>query len=361
MRSGEVRCAVRLRAVAASCALLAGSACERAPAPAAAAAPAPVSSVAPARPPVALRFGAFSAAREAFGTRLLPQFTREQRWQRAQRVAFDTLFTGSELLVDAVGSTFAADVAVFAHTHDVDALVEQGLVAPSWREQPHGGIVCRSLVVLAVRAGNPKRIRDWADLVRPDVAIVCADPATSGGAVWNACALYGAALRGQAGVPANDAAAAAAFVQRVQRNVVARAATSGDAYALFRGGTGDVAITYESEVALGWLFGNDAERVIPASTLLVESAAVVVERNAVQHGARAAAAELCAFLWSPAAQRELARCGLRPVDPEVFAAHRARFPAPVDLWTIDFLGGWQRAVDDVLPLVAAPAAVPPGK
>jgi sulfate/thiosulfate-binding protein len=356
MAAGEVRRSARLRAAAVLC-TLALAACGRELRPPAAPSPRP----AVASPPVTLRFGAFSAAREAFGTKMVPAFVREQLRQRGRRVSVETLFTGSETLTEAVASSFRADVAVFAHTHDVDLLVERGLVAPEWREQPHGGIVCRSLVVLAVRAGNPKAIRDWADLARPGVAIVAADPATSGGGAWNACAIWGAALRGRAGVPAGDVAAARALLQRVQGNVVERTASSSEAHAAFRAGVGDVAIIYESEVALGWLFGSDAERVIPASTLLVESAAAVIAPNADAHGVRAAAQDLCAWLWSADAQRQLARCGLRPVDAAVFAATRERFPDPEDLFTIDDLGGWERAMRDVLPFATAAAASPAGR
>ncbi len=337
-------------------ALLAGSACGPAPAPTSTVATA----AAPRAAAAALRFGAFSATREVFGTRMLPAYARSHFRHHGQQLDVDTLFTGSEALTAAIGTTFAADVAVLAHTHDLERLVRQGLVARERRQQPHGGIVCRSLVVLAVRKGNPERIRDWADLVRPGVAIVDADPATSGGGAWNLCALYGAALRGHAGVPAGDPDAARAFVARVRANVVERAASAGAAFASFRGGAGDVVITYESEVALGWLFGSDVERVVPASTLLVESPAVVVDRNADAHGVRERAQALCDHLWTPEAQRQLARCGLRPVDPAVFAANRARFPDPEDLWTIEFLGGWERAVRDVLQL-AAPAASPAGR
>ena len=306
-----------------------------------------------------LRVGAFSGAREVVGTRVLPAFTRRQL-RRGHRVVVEPWFTGSETLVDAVDEAFPADVVLFSHTHDVDVLVERGLVAPDWSQRPHGGIVCRSLVVLAVRDGNPRNVRDWADLARPGIVVVTPDPAQSGGGLWNVCALYGAALRGHAGVPAGDVEAAAGFVARVLANASCRHASASDAYAAFRGGAGDVAITYESEIALGWIFGSEAERVLPSSSVLVESPAAVVCAHADAHGVRAIAEALCDHLWTPAAQWHFARCGLRPVQPEVWAANRQRFPDPEDLWTIEFLGGWEKARAEVLALVGGQRdATPP--
>ena len=113
-------------------------------------------------------------------------------------------------------------------------------------------------------------------------------------------------------------------------------------------GAGDVAITSESEVAQGWMFGHDEERVIPGSTLLVENAAVVVTKNADAHGVREAAEDLLRHLWSVEAQRRLAFVGLRSVLPSVAAAHTAQLPQPPDLWTIEDLGGGECAARDIL-------------
>jgi sulfate/thiosulfate transport system substrate-binding protein len=321
--------------------------------------PSPPQAVAPAPAPatVHLTLGAFSAAREVLGSKLVPAFQR-QRQRRQQTVEFTQVFAGSEELTQTIGTDLAADIGMFAHAHDLATLVARGVVQPTWDDGPHRGIVCRSLVVLAVRPGNPKDIRGFADLVRAGVGVVSPDPATSGGGVWNVCALYGAALRGHAGVPANDPAAARAFVARVLANVVAAHANANESYRAFRDGAGDVAITYESEVALAALFGDASERIVPASTVLVESAVALLDRHVDAHGVRREAQAFLDHLWSPEGQRQFAFCGLRPVDPQVAAANRARFPQPEDLWTIDFLGGWQAAAGLVRELVVAPAARP---
>ena len=295
---------------------------------------------------VELAFGAFSAAREAFDSQLLPAFAREQQ-QHAREITFSKVYAGSEVLTGTIASGFAADIAVLAHTGDMKSLETAGLVGETWRNAPHQGIVCRSIVVLAVRRGNPKSIHDWADLTRPGLAVVTPDPATSGGGIWNLCALYGAALRGHVEGVANDVVAARDFLLRVESNVVDRRSSATESFRSFLAGTGDVAITYESEVALAWLFGHQVERVIPRSTILVESPAALIDRNIEAHGVRAEARAFFEYLWTTEAQRKLAYCGFRPVDAAVAAANDGQFPQPKDLWTIDHLGGWERAVSAI--------------
>lgn len=358
-RCPDARHHPRLRGAVAAAAMLLAASCEWTIAPTPPAPSAPAAARTADEPPVQLLVGGFSAGCEALQTRLLPMFANQWSCSHARDVAFETRFAGSEVLVDALTTTFRADVAVLSSPRDLAALVAAGATSLDDCARPHGGIVCRSLVVLAVRKGNPKNIRDWADLARPGVRIVMPDPARSGGGLWNLCAIYGAALRGHAGVPSNDPAAARSFLARVSENVVARAASAAESYRSFQEGTGDVAITYECEVMLAWMFGYQHERVIPSSTLLVENPAVLLARNADAHGVRTEAAKLLQFLFTTEAQQQFATCGLRPVDPDVAAARRVEFPQPQDLWTIDFLGGWEHIARELLG--DAPACATPGK
>jgi sulfate transport system substrate-binding protein len=309
----------------------------------------------PRLPSVTLSFAAFSAAHEAFGTRILPGFA--ERWwrSRGQRIRWQERYEGSRRLAESLANEFRADVAVLASTHDMQHLVETGLVRKTWQDAPHGGIVSRSLVALAVRRGNPKAIHDWKDLVRPGIQIVMPNPETSGGGRWDICALYGAALRGHAGVAAGDARAALAFVKRVLANVVEQPESASEAYRSFQSGVGDVAIAYESQIALGWLFGHADVRVIPRSTLLIENAAAVIDANADHHRLRREAEALLHYLWTVEAQKRLAFCGLRPVDAAVAAETEQQFPRPADLWTIDDLGGWERVSREIHELTGVGA------
>jgi ABC-type sulfate transport system substrate-binding protein len=300
---------------------------------------------------------AFSGAREALGNRVANWFERQQ--QRAGRpVDVASTFAGSEALTEAILAGQIVDVAAMASAYDVARLVAAGLVARDWTDRPHGGVFSRSLVVIAVRAGNPLGIHGFADLARPGLRIVTADPNTSGAGLWGLCALYGSALRGHAGLPHPDDASARAFVTAVRANIVVEPGSADEAYRTFLAGTGDVAITYESEVALGALFGHDAIAVVPPSTILVENVAVLIERDLDARGTRSIAEALLTHLWSDEAQQRLAQCGLRPVAPHVAARHAAHFPEPTDLWTIEFLGGWGAAAKLTQELLRPPAAKP---
>lgn len=320
----------------------------------------------PAQPPAAeresvtLEFGAFSAAREACATRLLPAFGRQWQHLHGQELRFNERYEGSEALTRAIADGLPIDVAFLALGRDVEQLVAAGMVGADWRDAPNHGVVARSIVVLAVRKGNPRDIHDWTDLVRPGVKIVIADPATSGGGIWFVSAIYGAALRGHAGVAAGDPAAARGFVAQVLANVVERKASADESFKSFQSGVGDVAITYESQLAFGWMIGRDEQRVIPVSTALVEHPAVLLGHNADAHRVRAAAAGLLAFLWTAEAQKIIATCGLRPVDPAVAADAAQTFPIPQDLWTIEDLGGWSQIGRDLLiPSGLTAPSVPP--
>ena len=235
-----------------------------------------------------------------------------------------------------------ADVVALSLTPDVDDIVEAGKIDPSWNSGPDRGIVSSSVVVLAVRKGNPKHLQGWADLVEPGIGIVTPDPGTSGGAKWNVLAAYAQALG-----PARDEAAAQAYLQSFVRNVVswndsARAATDA-----FLKGTGDVLISYENEAIAARAAGVELDYVVPSSTFLVQNPAAVLT------DAGPAARDFLAYVRSDAGQKVFGSKGFRPIDGSpgtVTGVEGANdpakpFPAVATLSTVDDLGGWP-VVDD---------------
>jgi len=290
-----------------------------------------------------LILGAYTTPREAYG-KLIPIFKAQWQQEKGQAVTFEESYLGSGAQSRAIVEGFEADVTALSLEADVTRIAQAGLITHDWKNNPTKGIVSTSVVVFAVRKGNPKQIKDWADLAKPGVQILTPNPKTSGGAMWNILALYGAALRGKVdGVPANDEAAASAFLTTVLKNVTVMDKGARESITNFEKGVGDVAITYENEVLVGQQSGQTYEMVIPRSSILIENPVAVVDTYVDKHGTRAAATAFVNFLFTKPAQEIFAQYGLRSVDAEVAKATADRYPPVADLFTIQDLGGWDQA------------------
>jgi sulfate transport system substrate-binding protein len=294
--------------------------------------------------PVTLILGAYTTPREAYGE-LIPLFAAQWKEKKGQEVTFEESYLGSGAQARAINEGFEADVAALSLDGDIKKIADAGLITHDWHVPPYNGMVSTSIVVFAVRKGNPKNIHDWADLAQPGLEILTPDPKTSGGAQWNILALFGAALRGKIeGVPANDEAAAIDFLKSVLKNVTAFDKGARGSITNFETGVGDVAITYENEALVGQQSGQDYEFVIPTSTILIENPVSVVDTYVDKHGTREVAEAFVQFLFSKEAQEVFAKHGLRSLDKEVAAATEAQYPPVTDLFTIgDQFGGWSEA------------------
>ncbi len=246
---------------------------------------------------------------------------------------------GSGKQARAVLDGLQADVVTLALSPDIDVLAAAGLTGRDWASRlPHRSTPFVSTIVFLVRHGNPRGIRDWNDLVRPDVAVITPNPKTSGGARWNYLAAWVYGLRRGGGQDA-----ARDFVARLYRRVPvldggARAATS----TFVQRGIGDVLLSWESEAFLAARrFGAGRfEVVVPSVSILAEPPVAVVDRFADRHGNREAAEAYLAFLYTEVAQEIAARHGYRPTSQAVARRFADRFPA-LELLTVDeALGGW---------------------
>ncbi len=296
---------------------------------------------------VTIVLGAYTTPREAYAKAVIPAFQKYWKEKSGQDVTFQESYQGSGAQARAIIGGFEADIAALSLEEDIEKIREAGLITHDWRGKPNGGMVTTSVVVIAVRKGNPLGIKDWADLARPQLNVLTPDPSTSGGAKWNISALYGAALRGHAGVEANNPAAAARVLADVFRNVSIMDKGARESITNFEKGVGDVAITYENEVLVGRQAGQTYEYVIPTSTILIENPVALVDVNVDKHGVRPVAEAFVEFLSSPAAQRAYVTYGLRPLDPTVAGESNTTFPPIKDLWKIDYLGGWPKVSNDV--------------
>ena len=296
---------------------------------------------------VTLILGGYTTPREAYGKAIIPAFQKYWKEKTRQQVDFQESYLGSGAQSRAIIGGFEADIAALSLEGDIDKIADAGLISHNWKSQPNHGMVSTSIVVIAVRPGNPKGIKDWADLAQPGLNVLTPDPKTSGGAQWNINALYGAALRGFAGVAKDDKAAAEEFLKNVFHNVSILDKGARESITNYEKGVGDVAITYENEVLVGRQAGQKYDYVTPHSTILIENPVAIVDKNVDKHGVRDVAEAFLAFLWSEDAQRGYAAYGLRPVDQKVGQQVKAQFPPVEDLWRIEFLGGWKKVADEI--------------
>ena len=206
-----------------------------------------------------LTISAFSVVREAYDKALLPAFSTWYEQRSGQPVRVEASYGASGAQSRAVVEGFEADVVVFSMADDVERLRRAGLVTHDYEAAPYHGLVSHSIVAFAVRPGNPKAIHDWADLTRSDVEVLTANPNTSGGAIWNIAALYGAAQR----QPAREAFGAddpSDALARVLRRVEIMDRSGRDSVQTFERGMGDVVLTYENEIIVGQRAGRRYER-----------------------------------------------------------------------------------------------------
>ncbi|MBI2381113.1 MAG: sulfate ABC transporter substrate-binding protein [Gammaproteobacteria bacterium] len=236
-----------------------------------------------------------------------------------------------------------ADVISLALAYDIDAIADKAKLLPAdWQTRlPNRSAPFTSTVVFLVREGNPKAIRDWADLVRPGIAVVTANPKTSGGARWNYLAAWAWALH----QPGGDEAKARDFVARLYRNVpVLDAGARGSSVTFSQRGIGDVLLTWENEAHLlkRELKDEQFQAIYPSLSIRAEPPIAVVDRYAEKHGTLPLARAYAAHLYSPEAQELIARHDFRPVDPQVAARHRARFPDLRLVSADEVFGDWRR-------------------
>ncbi len=271
-------------------------------------------------------------------------FARYWKTKTGQEVTIRQSHGGSAAQARAVIDGLDADVVTLALGADIDQISERtGLVPRDWQTRlPDHAAPYTSTIVFLVRKGNPKGIRDWADLVRPDVSVITPNPKTSGGARWNYLAAWGYALR----QPGGTDSSARAFVANLYRNVpVLDAGSRGATTTFVSRGIGDVLIAWENEalLAIKELGAGQLELVVPSVSILAEPPVAVVEKVASKHGVLVVAQAYLQYLYTEEGQEIAARHFYRPRSVAVAAQYAEQFPL-VNLFTVDQLfGGWPKA------------------
>src|SRR5947209_1230889 len=226
----------------------------------------------------------------------------------------------------AVANGLKADVVFLSTGDDVNLLVDAGLVDSKWNHQAYNGIGADTVVVFAVRNGNPKHIKGWNDLIRPGVQVLTPNPFSSGSAKWNVLAAYGAQRR----LGKTDKQATA-YVQQLFKHVVSQDTSGRNATNTFLAGKGDVLLTYESEALNSRLNGQDIQYVIPRQSMLIELPIAVMKSSSNTDVAN----QFIRFVKGDTAQDLLAQYGFRPVDRKIARKYASKYPSRPGIFKID--------------------------
>jgi sulfate/thiosulfate-binding protein len=274
---------------------------------------------------------AYSTPQEAYKEELIPAF---QKTPAGRNLKIDQSYGASGEQSRAVEGGLPADVVALSLEPDVTKLEEPGLVDKSWKDDRFDGFVTRSVVVFAVRPGNPKNIRTWEDMTKPGVEVITPNPFTSGGARWNVMAAYGAQLeQGKSEREATE------YLQRLFNNVPVQDKSARESLQTFTGGKGDVLIAYENEAITARKKGEQLDYVIPDETIRIENPIAVTKESKDPAKAKA----FVDFLRSEEGQKIFVGAGYRPVRESV--EDPKRFPEPRRLFEIEDVGGWPEVQD----------------
>ncbi|MGB9082962.1 MAG: sulfate ABC transporter substrate-binding protein [Desulfuromonadaceae bacterium] len=263
-------------------------------------------------------------------------------WQKktGDKVTIKQSHGGAGKQARAVIDGLEADVVTLALAYDIDAIADKGLIKPGWqKELPHNSSPYTSTIVFLVRKGNPKKIKNWDDLVKPGVAVITPNPKTSGGARWNYLAAWAFAQH----LPGGNDAKAKEFVAKLFKNVpVLDSGARGSTNTFVQRGLGDVLLAWENEafLAINELGPDKFDVVTPPESILAEPPVTVIDKVVERHGTRKVAEEYLKYLYSDEGQKIAAKHYYRPINAKI-PTKLARIKK---LYTIDkAFGGWQKA------------------
>jgi len=271
-------------------------------------------------------------------------FIRYWKAKTGQTVSIEQSHGGSSKQARAVIDGLQADVVTLGLAYDIDAISHNaGLLPADWQKRlPQNSTPYTSTIVLLVRKGNPKHVRDWGDLVTSGISVITPNPKTSGGARWNYLAAWSYALR----QPGGNEEKARDFVTRLYKNVpVLDSGARGATTTFVQRGLGDVLIAWENEAFLSIKeAGPDkVEIIVPSQSILAEPPVAMVDKVVDKKGTRAIAQAYLEYLYTPEGQEIAAKNYYRPRLESVAQKYASTFPK-IKLVTVDeVFGGWQKA------------------
>src|SRR6478609_6693065 len=271
-------------------------------------------------------------------------FAKYWKAKTGQTVTVEQSHGGSSKQARAVIDGLQADVVTLALAYDIDAISQNaGLLPADWQKRlPQNSTPYTSTIVLLVRKGNPKHIKDWDDLVKPGISVITPNPKTSGGARWNYLAAWAYALK----QPGGNDDKARDFVSRLYKNVpVLDSGARGSTTTFVQREIGDVLIAWENEAFLSIkeLGPEKVEIVVPSISILAEPPVSIVDKVVDKKGTRKVAQAYLEYLYTPEGQEIAAKNYYRPRLDSVARKFASTFPK-IKLVTVDgVFGGWQAA------------------
>ncbi len=238
----------------------------------------------------------------------------------------------------AVAAGQPADIVAFSLEPDITRLVKADMVAADWNKDQYKGMITDSIVVLAVRKGNPKGIKGWDDLIKPGIEVITPNPFQSGGAKWNIMAAYGAQI-----AAGKTEAQAIDYLKALFKNVPVQDDSARKSLQTFTGGKGDVMIAYENDAIFAQQNGAALDYIVPDSTILIENPDAVTSNAKNPDAAKA----FVAYLHTPEAQA-LYRAERVPARSLPNIPGADKFPTPSGLFDITKFGGWSGGEHQVL-------------
>jgi len=271
-------------------------------------------------------------------------FAADWKKKTGDTVTINQSHGGSGQQARAVIDGLDADVVTLGLAYDIDSIAQKAKLLPTnWQTRlPGNGTPYLSTIVFLVRKGNPQKIHDWPDLVRPGVQVITPNPKTSGGARWAYLAAWAYAEK----KPGGSWEKAKAFVASLYSHVpVLDTGARGATTTFVQRGIGDVLLSWENEahLALAESGGDKFEIVYPSVSMQAEPPVAWLDANIDRHSTRKVAEAYINFLYTKEAQEIEAKNFYRPRDPQIFARHASQFPK-LSLYTVDYVfGGWQKA------------------
>lgn len=293
----------------------------------------------------------FSIMKEVMEKEIYPAFTAKWKREHGVEVGFVSSFAGSETVTNQILQGTPADLAILSIDRDAERLREGKATGVDWHQYPNKGIINKTPFIILVRKGNPKNIRDFSDLAKPDIKLIHPDPVSSGGAQWSILSIYGSELkRSEAETGGQDPTRALRLLQSIWKNVISTPGSAREARTQFETGYGDALVTYELEGLLMKGAGADIDVVVPRSTIFSEHPVVIIDRN-MDAAKRSIVEAFIKYLWTDEAQKAFVKYHFRSVSNEGLNEQNTEFAHIEQPFTVELFGGWGRAYPDVIEKV----------